>query len=91
MLKKLAGYLVGDKRIVWSFKWQEEGKFCRVCSDSDWGCNYRDRKSTSGGVWMLGEHCIKTWSVGQGAFALSSAEAELYGMVEHVTRAKGLL
>ena len=40
---------------------------------------------------MLGDHCIKTWSATQGAYALSSAEAELYGMVEAVTRAKGLV
>eukprot|EP00973_Karenia_brevis_P063047 8763922-Karenia_brevis.AAC.1 len=40
---------------------------------------------------MLGEHCIKTWSSTQGAYALSSAEAELYAMVEGVTRAKGLI
>ena len=40
---------------------------------------------------MLGKHCIKTWSSTQGAYALSSAEAELYGMVEAVTRAKGLI
>ena len=40
---------------------------------------------------MLGEHCIKTWSASQGAIALSSAEAEFYGMIEGVTRAKGLL
>ena len=39
---------------------------------------------------MLGGHCIKTWSSTQGAYALSSAEAELYGMVEATTRAKGL-
>ena len=51
----------------------------------------KDRKSTSGGVWMLGKHCIKTWCGSQGAFALSSAEAEFYAMVEAVTRAKGLL
>ena len=49
-----------------------------------------DRRSTSGGVWSLGGHCIKTWSSTQGAVALSSAEAELYAMVEGVTRAKGL-
>ena len=40
---------------------------------------------------MLGHHCIKTWSCTQGPYALSSAEAELYGMVEGVTRAKGLV
>ena len=39
---------------------------------------------------MIGAHCIKTWSVTQGAYALSSAEAEFYAMIEAVTRAKGL-
>ena len=40
---------------------------------------------------MIGSHCIKAWRATQQAYALSSAEAELYGMVEGVTRAKGLL
>ena len=40
---------------------------------------------------MLGSQCIKTWSAKQHAFALSSAEAELYAMIEGVTRAMGLL
>ena len=62
-----------------------------VGADSDWGGNVRDRKSTSGGFWTLGGHCMKTWSASQGAYALSSAEAELYAMVEGVTRAKGLI
>ena len=39
---------------------------------------------------MIGGHLIKTWSAAQQAYALSSAEAELYAMVEAVTRAKGL-
>ena len=60
-------------------------------SDSDWGGRPGSRKSTSGGVWMIGSHCIKTWSSTQGSFALSSAEAEFYGMVEAVIKAKGLL
>ena len=89
MVKKMARYLVGSKRVVWEFEWQDEPEGAEVFSDSDWGGNCRDRRSTSGGVWMLGGHCIKTWSATQGAYALSSAEAELYGMVEAVTRAKG--
>ena len=40
---------------------------------------------------MLGNHCLKTWSAVQGPYALSSAEAELYAMVEAVTRVKGLM
>ena len=39
---------------------------------------------------MLGQHCIKTWSSTQEAYALSSADAELYAMVKAATRAKGL-
>ena len=39
----------------------------------------------------MGEHPIKTWSATQGAYALSSAEAELHAMVEGVTRAKALV
>ena len=40
---------------------------------------------------MLGNHCIKVWSASQGAFALCSAEAEFYAMIEGVTRSKGLI
>ena len=40
---------------------------------------------------MMGGHAIKTWSATQHAYALSSAEAELYGMIEGVTRARGLV
>ena len=39
---------------------------------------------------MIGGHCIKTWSVTQGAYALSSAEAVFYAMIEAVLKAKGL-
>ena len=85
-IEKVDRYLVGRKRIIWDFKWQDEPKYSHVASDSDWGGSSKDRRSTSGGVWMLGDHCIKTWSATHGAYALSSAEAELYAMVEGVAR-----
>ena len=90
-MKNVARYLVGRKAVVWGFKWQDEASYARVYAGSNWGGSSRDRKSTSGGVWMLGNHCIKTWSASQGPYALSSAEAEFYAMIEAVTRAKGLL
>ena len=40
---------------------------------------------------VYGKSFIKTWSSTQGAYALSSAEAEFYGMIEGITRAKGLM
>ena len=80
-LKKIARFLINRERTVWEFRWQEECERSWVVSDSDWGGNRKDRKSTSGGVWMVGNHCVKTWSSSQGAVALSSAEAEFYDMV----------
>ena len=90
-LKKCARYLLCRDRIVWQFGWQDEARYSHLSTDSDWGGIARDRKSTSGGLWMIGNHCIKTWSATQGPYALSSAEAEFYAMIEGVTRAKGLL
>jgi hypothetical protein len=90
-MKRVVRYLINRERIVWEFHWQDEVDRCYLITDSDWGGSSKDRKSTSGGGWMLGSHCIKTWSATQGPYALSSGEAELYGMVEGVTRAKGLL
>ncbi len=90
-IKKVARYLLSRDKVVWQFRWQDEPRYAHTSSDSDWGGISGDRKSTSGGVWMLGSHCIKTWSSSQGPIALSSAEAEFYAMVEAVTRSKGLL
>ena len=39
---------------------------------------------------MLGEHCIKTWSSNQRVIALSSGEAEFYGIVKGATNALGV-
>ena len=89
-MKKIARYLVNRKRVIWQFKWQYSTSKSYVCEDSDWGGRAGSRKSTSGGVWIIGAHCIKTWSVTQGAYALSSAEAEFYVTIEAVIRAKGL-
>ena len=68
--------------MVWEFKGQEEPEEGWLLVDSDWGGG-KERKSTSGGVWMLGGHCIKTWSASQGAYALSSAEAEASSRTAH--------
>ena len=81
---------MGRRKVVWRYDWQDEGEETYTVSDSDWGGNCKERKSTSGGAWFMGGHCIKTWSCTQGAFALSSAEAEFYAMIEAVVRSKGL-
>ena len=80
--------MVGRKRVVWEFVWQEEVGGVHVFADSDWGGDRVSRKSSSGGAIMLGQHCLRTWSSTQGAIALSSAEAEFYALIDAVLRAK---
>ena len=89
-MKKVARYLIQRVSIIWEYRYQDPPKYAHLFTDSDWGGTDQNRKSTSGGAWMLGNHCMKTWSAKQGAVALRSAEAEFCAMVEGVTRAKGL-
>jgi hypothetical protein len=90
-LKILARFILERAAVVWQFAWQDEVELVlRVFSDSDWAGCRKTRRSTSGGVLMLGSHCLKTWSSTQAPIALSSAEAEYYAMVEATTRAVGL-
>ena len=70
--------------MIWRHCWQEEAENMVAKADSDWGGSRGDRRSTSGGLIMIGSHCIKTWSSTQGAIALSSAEAEFHAMVDAV-------
>jgi hypothetical protein len=89
-LKILARFILERSAVVWQFVWQDEVEVLRAFSDSDWAGCRKTRRSTSGGVLLLGSHCLKTWSSTQAPIALSSAEAEYYAMVEATTRAVGL-
>ncbi len=80
-LKRLGRYLEGKSRLVFRYPWQEAAQI-DVYSDTDWAGCIRTRKSTSGGVVLLGSHLIKSWSSTQALVALSSGEAEYYGVVK---------
>ena len=54
------------------------------------GC-WRTRRSTSGGLALLGTHIVRHWSVTQTTVALSSAEAELTGMTKGASIGIGLV
>ena len=53
-LKKVVRYLAGRRAVVWKYGYQEEVQEVVVRADSDWGGNRWSRKSTSGGVVMMG-------------------------------------
>ena len=79
-LKRLGRYLRASPRMVFDMPFQDyEG--IDVYSDTDWAGCLRTRKSTSGGCVMLGAHMTKAWSATQASLALSSGEAEFYGVV----------
>ena len=80
-LKRLARFLAGLPRLVYSFDWQT-ADHVEVYSDTDWSGCARTRKSTAGGVIMIGTHVIKTWSSTLPSVSLSSGEAEFYGVVK---------
>ena len=89
-LKRIGRYLVGRTQAVWKFPWKKGPGSWRVTVDSDWAGDRATRRSTSGGIIRLGEHCLKTWSSTQSSPALSSCEAEYYAMVDGATRVLGL-
>ena len=80
-LKRLCRFLVGAPRLVWKYNLQESSGIS-IYSDTDWAGCPRTRKSTSGGCILVGTHLIKTWSSTQASVALSSGEAEFYGVVK---------
>jgi len=80
-LKRLARYLKSNLRYVHQFRWQSTNKI-NVYTDSDYaGCRSM-RKSTSGGLMLLGGHLVRSWSSTQAIIATSSGEAEYYGIVK---------
>ena len=70
--------------------WTEGHAGFKVFTDSDWAGDLATRKSTSGGVIVLGSHCLKSWSSSQGHQALSSCEAEYHVLVDGATRGIGV-
>ena len=49
-LKKVGRYLINRESVVRTYHWQDEHTFSYVATDSNWGGDRKDRKSTSGGI-----------------------------------------
>ena len=87
-LKRMCRYLRARPRLVFKFPMQR-ADCVDAYSDTDWAGCARTRKSTSGGCLMIGSHIIKCWSATQASVALSSGEAEFYGVVRAAAAALG--
>ena len=61
-----------------------------VYSDSDWAGCRKSRKSTRGGVIVLGGSVLKSWSSTQKTVATSSGEAEFYALTKAAAEGLGV-
>ena len=89
-LKRLGRYVKQYPRVVFKYPFQSPVSKLRTYSDSNYAGCLKTRKSTQGGAVMLGQHCIKTYSSTQGVIAISSAEAEFYGVVKAASVGLGI-
>ena len=89
-LKRLARYLSGLPRLVYKYSWQELPDTLDVFVDTDFAGCQSTRRSTSGGVALIGHCLIKHWSKTQTTISLSSGEAELQGIAYGSAQALGL-
>ena len=93
LMKRATRYLIGVPRLVWWFgevDEEEQSEEIEVFVDSDWA-GARDRKSTSGGMVLMGGVAVKSWSRTQKVRALSSGEAEFYAIVSGVAEGLGMV
>ena len=89
-LKRLGRYLLDKTRVIVKYEYQVIPEEIEVTVDTDFAGCLTTRKSTSGGIVKLGDHCIKAWSSNQAVIALSSGEAEYYGIVKGASNALGI-
>ena len=81
-------YVLGAPRVVQKYRWQKPCDL-EVYADTDFAGCVRTRRSTSGGICMRGPHLVKYWLKTQKVVTLSSAEAELGGVVLAATEGLG--
>ena len=75
--------------MIWLFNYSDAMGEATVDVDTDFAGCQRTRRSTSGGIIMMGAHPLRHWSTTQPTIALSSGEAELAGIVRGATQAIG--
>jgi len=84
-LKRTIRYIKGRPAAKILYKWQERPTEAVAYTDSDWAGCQKTRRSTSGGIIMLGCHAIQHWTSTQHNVANSSGEAELNALNKAVS------
>ena len=61
-LKRLGRYVIGHKRVIHHYEFQDEVACCTTYSDANWASEKSDGKSTSDSLIMMGKHYVKSWA-----------------------------
>ena len=80
----LARYVLQHPAETWLFNYQADPKTLFVYTDTDWAADELTRKSVSCTVERYGSHMLDCSVAKQSLVALSSEEAEFYGIVKAV-------
>ena len=91
MLKSVARYVKSYPRLLLQHKYQEPPLSMDATVYTDFAGCRRTRKSTNDGYGMHGTHRIKSWATTQTVIAMSSGEAEYYGVVKGACEAVGIV
>ena len=92
-LKRVVRYLAGKPRLLHCYDWGKQPlgqRYLEIYVDTDFAGCKETRRSTSGGVCLLGGCNIRQWAKTQTTLALSSGEAELHGINAGITQGLGL-
>ena len=91
ILKKMTRYLEAHPRMIVEFKNPQTSQHLTIRVDKDYAGCKRTRRSTYGGMVMLGDHLIKNWTTTHTVVAISSGEAEYYGMTKGACEGLGVI
>ena len=89
ILKRVARYLLACPRVVQHIPKQNTITSLSTYCDTDHAGCIRTRKSTTGVVVMIGSAMLRSVCRGQSLIALSSGEAEFYGLVTATSETLG--
>ena len=90
-LKRLGRYLIDKLRTRLRYEPQNNVIFIDARVETDLAGCKSTRKSTNGGALTLGRHRLKHWSTTQAVSAMSSGEAEFFGLVKGASALLGCM
>ena len=91
MLKSVARHVKSYPRLLVQYPYQEPPLSMDAIVDTNFAGCRGIRKSTNGGYVTHGTHLIKSWATTQTVIAMSSGEAEYYGVVKGACEAVGVV